>query len=77
MSIRKQNKSLRLNVSRLKTKLDSVIQAHGVVLDEATSSDLSQIMTDEEKKPGDIFPSESFRSLFWQQQKEAVSKTGN
>lgn len=40
--------------------------------DEATSTDLHKIMMEEDKQLTESFPPESFRSLFWQQQRDAL-----
>ena len=76
-SIRHRNKALQLKIERLKVKMEAVIEDQGVILDEATSTDLQQIMMEEEKQLGESLAQDSFKSIFWQQQKNAFGRKGN
>ena len=74
-SLRQTNKSLQLKITRLKEKLSTVIAEQGVTLDEDISNDLCQVMAEVEQQPNNKL--ESFKDIFWNQQKEAAEKTGN
>ena len=45
-------------------------------LDDSTTLDLHQIMLEEEEQVAQKFPPGSFQDIFWQQQKEAASRSG-
>ena len=74
-SLRQTNKSLQLKITRLKEKLSTVIAEQGVTLDEDISNDLCQVMAEVEQQPNNKL--QSFKDIFWNQQKEAAKKTGN
>ena len=62
-------------LDRLKAKLTEVTENQGISLDEQTTSDLHQIMVAEEQHVLKEYPRNSFQRIFWQQQKEAASRT--
>lgn len=68
--------ALKRKISRLQVRIASVVNNIGVVLDEQTSSDLHQIML-EEQSTIDKLPEDSFQSVYWKQQKEAAEKHKN
>ena len=45
-----------------------------ICLDNEMSGDLEKIVKDEDKHVMEMYPKDSFLRLFWQQQKEALSK---
>ena len=55
-------------------KVAKTTASRGVSLDEQTTSDLHQIMQEEEQQMLQGFPQDSFQHIFWQQQKGAASK---
>ena len=64
-------------ITRLQCKLATVIARCGVSLDEDTTSDLSKVMEEEDQVVKEIYPEEDcFQRIFWQQQKEASSRSG-
>ena len=63
-------------MDRLRAKLAAITDSHGVSLDDTTSSDLYQIMEEEEQQVAHRFPQGSFQQIFWQQQKESASRSG-
>ena len=76
-AVRKTNKALHMKIKNLKEKLAKAVENESVVLDEATSSDLHQIMMEEEAQSTESSSPESFRHLFWEQQKEALKSKVN
>lgn len=70
-----QNRLAKLRIDRLKERLSSVIANHSIVLDESTSKDMEEIMEEEEEQVTKNFCEGSFQQIFWQQQKEAASKS--
>ena len=64
----------RRNASHLKLKLDEVTMKMGVVIDEATTSDLIKIMKAHKDKVFSLHPEGSFPHLFWDQQHQAALK---
>ena len=75
-SLRQQNKLLKLKIKSLTAKLDTLLESHGVVLDDATSKDFYQIFVDEDRQVSDKFKPDSFQSIFWKQQKCSLSRSG-
>ena len=71
-NIRRTKKCLQLKINGLKAKLAARVENESVMLDEETAADFQQIMTEEDIKMSTSYSPESFRSLFWQQQKEAL-----
>ena len=61
-------------ITRLNEKLAELTAKNGVCLDDAMNGDLEKIVKDEDKHVMEMYPKESFLRLFWQQQKEALSK---
>ena len=70
-----QNRLAKLRIDRLKEKLSTIIADQSVVLDEGTSKDIKEIMQEEEEQVTKSFDEGSFQQIFWQQQKEAASKS--
>ncbi|XP_019858496.1 PREDICTED: uncharacterized protein LOC109586734, partial [Amphimedon queenslandica] len=75
--LHKKNRALTVKVRRLQTKLEKAIETDSVVVDEETSLDFEKIMEQEEFNIAEKFSDDSFQSLFWNQQKLALSKTGS
>ena len=65
---------LQLKLSRLRSKLSDLVEDHGVVLDTNTSSDLYQIMMEEDQQVQKSNSEDTFKSIFWQQQKDSLSR---
>ena len=65
-----------MKVEHLQAKLTRITASIGVPLDDSTTSDLHQIMLEEEEHVAQKFPLGSFQHIFWQQQKEAASRSG-
>ena len=74
--MKQQNRLLQLKVHRLTAKLDAILEKQGVELDDVTSSDLTQIVTEEEQAVYSAFPPGSFQRIFWEQQKDCLSRVG-
>ena len=55
-------------ISDLRKKIDSILKADSVIVDESTHNDLLAIMSAQK----DISSEENFRSIFWQQQLKAA-----
>lgn len=66
-----------MKIKRLKAKLSILIETSGVFLDSETSSDFQTIMEEEETHINDSDHEESFKSVFWIQQKEALIREGS
>ena len=71
--LHRETRAYRLKVERLQAKLASVTALHGVTLDEETTSDLHHIMLEEEEQ---AVQQDGFQKIFWQQHKEAASRSG-
>ena len=65
-----------MTISRLKAKLDKATVTKGVILDDAMSRDISDIMDDAEAAVMHKYPEGSFLRLFWKQQREAEARPG-
>ena len=65
-----------MKVERLQAKITRITASVGVPLDDSTTSDLHQIMLEEEEQVAQKFSPGSFQDIFWQQQKEAASRSG-
>lgn len=60
-------------ISRLRLKLDSVVESEGVMVDNEMASDLQEIISEE--NPGvEALPEDCFRRIFWEQQQAALAK---
>lgn len=71
-SLKSQNRSLQLKNKRLQLRLTSAIEKDSITLDDQTSSDINQIMEDEDKQISILIP-----FIFWKTQKELCVKEGN
>lgn len=74
--LKQQNIAAKYQIDKLKAKLANVTVSQGISLDANTTTDLHQIMMDEEKSAMHTFPEGSFQQIFWQQQMRAASKSG-
>ena len=74
--LRHESRIAQKKMDRLRAKLAAITDSHGVSLDDTTSSDLYQIMEEEEQQVAHRFPQGSFQQIFWQQQKESASRSG-
>ena len=74
--LRRENRLAQMKIERLRAKLTQITANVGVSLDESTTSDLHQVMQEEEEQVAQKFPPGSFQDIFWQQQKEAASRSG-
>ena len=64
-------------ISHLRQKLDKVMANDGVSLDDETSDDFLRIMEDEDQKMKEKYPEDSFKGIFWRQQKEAAQRSSH
>ena len=71
-----ENLAVKRKIAILQAKIASVIDKEGVEMDDATSSDLYQIMT-EQSATMDKLPEDSFRCIYWNQQMGAAKKHRN
>ena len=71
-----KNRLAQTKVERLQAKLTQITASVGVPLDDSTTMGLNQIMLEEEEQVAQKFPPGSFQHIFWQQQKEAASRSG-
>ena len=69
-----KNRASQKRITRLTEKLAEMTARNGVCLDDAMSGDLEKIMKDEDQNVIEKYPKDSFLRLFWEQQKEALSK---
>ena len=72
--LHKDSRAANMKIDRLKAKLSKVMEEKGVSLESTMTSDLSQIMANEESLALKDIPPGSFQHIFWQQQKEAAAK---
>lgn len=61
-------------IARLTRRIDEQTAVSGVRLDDGMNDDLKTIIKEEEKGVLERYPKDSFLYLFWQHQKEALSK---
>lgn len=73
-TVQHQNRLSKLRIERLKAKLAAVIEKQSIVLDQATSNDLQEIITQQEEHEVKNWEEGSFKQVFWQQQKDAAKK---
>ena len=66
-------RQMKQQLERVKQRISQVIEKDGIVVDEATHSDLKTIVNESAKKATDLFPDGSFQQLFWEQQQQASS----
>lgn len=52
-----------------------MVHDDGVVVDDDTSSDLAQIVMEEDEVVTRTFPEDSFQAIFWRQQKQAAERS--
>ena len=62
-------------ITRLQHKLTAVTSHSGISLDHATSDDFAAIMDETNDVVKWTYPEDSFQRIFWQQQKDAASKS--
>ena len=62
-------------ITRLQHKLTEVTSHSGISLDHATSDDFAAIMDETNDVVKPTYPEDSFQRIFWQQQKDAASKS--
>jgi hypothetical protein len=55
--------------------LDSMLDTHGILLNDDVSNDFQQILEDEDKQISDSFEPNSFQRIFWDQQKRSLSQS--
>ena len=72
--LQQKNRLAQKRITRLTEKLAEISAKDGVSLDNEMNTDLDVIMKEEEKSVIDNHPKDSFLRLFWEQQKEALSK---
>ena len=63
-------------VEKLKQVIEASNEKHGVKVGESVHADLSNIMEEMSSEILEKYPVGSFRRVFWEQQLEAVRKTG-
>ena len=68
------NRSAQKKQHRLKANVAEMISRKNIQLDVETTSDLCTIMKQKEECISRMYPEDSFQRVFWQQQKEALSK---
>ena len=73
--LRQQYETLRKQVRRIEAKIAESTETCGIVLDEEAHKDLTTIISSPDcKTMFDNLPKDSFQSIFWQQQMEALCK---
>ena len=72
-ALRRDNRVLSKRLTRLRSKIPSVVEVEGVEVGNEMSSDLWDIVS-EESPSVEALPEDSFRKLFWEQQQAALSK---
>ena len=68
------NRKAKRRIAHLEEKLRERIEIEGQQMDEETSSDLKQIMEENNNQIEAQYPKDSFMYLFWRQQREALAK---
>ena len=72
--LQQKNRLSQKRITRLTEKLAELTTRDGVCLGDDTSGDLGEIIKHEDKGVREKHPEGSFLRLFWDQQKEALSK---
>ena len=72
--LHRTNRLAQRKIAHLTEKLKEVIEIEGEQVDEATHSELKQIMEENNHHIETQYPKDSFMYLFWSQQKEALTK---
>ncbi len=70
--LHRQHRITQKQLHRLQVKVEKLIEEKGVCLDEPLTTDLQQVIVDEEQQMVRRFPEGSFQHIFWQQQKQAA-----
>ena len=68
------NRMSQKRIVRLTQRFEELTARSGVCLDDGMSNDLKTIIKEEDKSVLELYPKDSFLYLFWQHQKEALSK---
>ena len=74
--LRTENLALKRKISNMESKISDIISEEGIELDDETTLDLQQIMTEQESNINKL-PEDSFRRIYWRQQKEAFTRHKN
>ena len=72
--LHQNNRKAHRRIARLEEKLRERIELEGEQVDELTSTDLKQIMEENDRGIEAQYPKDSFMYLFWKQQREALAK---
>ena len=74
--IRTENLAMKRKIGNLEARINDIICNEGIELDDDTTSDLHQIMMENDSTISKL-PEDSFQRICWKQQKEAVEKQRN
>ena len=75
--LQRKNHQQQNHIARLREKLAELTEKNGVYLDQTMNNDLEKIVKEEDKAVMDRYPKDSFLQIFWQHQKEALTKHPN
>lgn len=70
-----KNRALERKVQRSQERITALVAKEGVSLDTVTTTDLHTIMEEEHVTVAEQYPENSFKRLFWDQQREASSRS--
>lgn len=68
---------LKMEVSRLKAKVEQLVKTEGEVLHQEDATDMLQIMEEEDATVKEQHGEASFQRVFWDQQREAAKRSGH
>ena len=74
--LRTENLAMKRKIGNLEARINDIICNEGIELDDDTTSDLHQIMMENDSTISKL-PEDSFQRICWKQQKEAVEKHRN
>ncbi len=72
----KKNRLLHKKMRELQKKLDKVLEADSVSINDELSNGLQEVMDDNTHLVSSQFPEDTFQSIFWKHQMESLNKVG-
>lgn len=74
--LHQKNRCLELKTKNLTAKIEKLLDCSSVVLDDDTSKDFHHILLEEDKHVTDTCAPDSFKRIFWEQQKRSLLQGG-
>ena len=75
-STKNETRVLKLRLNKLESQLSEMVERNGVILEEELSADMSKLMDENDSQVQEEYKEDTFRSIFWKQQREAMGREG-